>query len=124
VEQKRELKNLKPGWASVKEGSPPSPQGGEEADDGYVETGLEKDTSTNYENQLVGNPKALTNFEVKKTGKLGYSFFCLVSPKHSLLCICPYWFRIRPTFTVNIYPLNGSSLKGDHMDTLKDPNLC
>lgn len=41
-------------------------------EDGYVETGMEMDIPSNYENNLVNNPKGLTDFEVKKSpGRLG-----------------------------------------------------
>lgn len=43
-----------------------------DSDDGYVETGLEGEIPSNYENNLINNPKGLTDFEVSKSpGRLG-----------------------------------------------------
>lgn len=69
---KRDLEKIKPGWAINSEKSKVSLHQNNEADSGYVETGLEGNVPSNYENSLVGNPKGLTDFEVSKSpGRLG-----------------------------------------------------
>lgn len=67
-----DLKQIKPGWSINSEKSKVTLHANTEADSGYVETGLEGNVPSNYENNLVGNPKGLTDFEVSKSpGRLG-----------------------------------------------------
>jgi|GEM_PF-3750180 len=69
----KEMKKIKPGWALAKPTeSKTTLDDNREADDGYVDTGLEGDVPSNYENSLIGNPKGLSDFEVSKApGRLG-----------------------------------------------------
>jgi hypothetical protein len=65
-------KKIKPGWAITPDENKVTLQDHSEADDGYVQTGLEGNVPSNYENNLIGNPKGLTDFEVSKApGRLG-----------------------------------------------------
>jgi hypothetical protein len=65
-------KKIKPGWAINPDETNVTLHDNSEADDGYVETGLEGNVPSNYENNLIGNPKGLTDFEVSKApGRLG-----------------------------------------------------
>jgi hypothetical protein len=69
---KSELKDIKPGWTIPQGEQYASLHEDEEADAGYVETGLESNFPTNYERSLIGNPKGLSDFEVSKDiGRLG-----------------------------------------------------
>jgi hypothetical protein len=65
-------KKIKPGWAIKPDENKVSLHENNEADAGYVETGLEGNIPSNYENNLIGNPKGLSDFEVSKApGRLG-----------------------------------------------------
>jgi hypothetical protein len=69
---KQELDKIKPAWQKPSENNEVSLNANDEADDGFVEKGLEGDVPSNYENSLVGNPKSTSGFEVKKApGRLG-----------------------------------------------------
>lgn len=69
---KKDLNKIKPGWAINSEENKVTLKANNEADSGYIETGLEGNVPSNYENNLVGNPKDLTDFEVSKSpGRLG-----------------------------------------------------
>lgn len=69
---KKDLDKIKPGWTINSEKSKVTLQANNEADSGYTETGLEGNVPSNYENNLVANPKGLTDFEVSKSpGRLG-----------------------------------------------------
>jgi hypothetical protein len=65
-------KKIKPGWAIAPDETKVTLHDNSEADDGYVQTGLEGNVPSNYENNLIGNPKGLSDFEVSKApGRLG-----------------------------------------------------
>jgi hypothetical protein len=67
-----DLNKIKPGWSINSEKNEVTLHANTEADSGYEETGLEGNVPSNYENNLVGNPKGLTDFEVSKApGRLG-----------------------------------------------------
>lgn len=69
---KKDLEKIKPGWEIKETENKMTLNDENEADDVYVQHGLEGDVPSNYENSLIGNPKGLSDFEVSKSpGRLG-----------------------------------------------------